>query len=1521
MANIIGTAYVNIRALTTKVESDIERSLGPASQRAGERAGRDISNAVNRAIRDGGLQLPSLDTSDAESSVNRIRRAVADIGDNQEIEIDIDVNDSRIGSTLSQVGRQTQAAGQQAAQGFISGFAQGNISAYLRRIFYQIIFGTPVIGALVAALSSLASGFVALASSIGPAVNALAVVPGIVGSAIGAIGTLGLAFGGVGKALSAGSQALSGVGAAGSGAAATMERATNRIADAQADAAKSIRDAHERAAEAILEANERAAEQLEDLNERLIDARERLSRVYEDSARSIARAERSVTDAQRDYIDAQQELLRSQQAINKAREEAADSLVELQFSVEQAAIDEGQAVIALERAREKLAEMVELPPDHRLRREAQLQYDQAALNVEKAQKANEDLAEDQKAATEAGIEGSAEVVKAKEDQAKAEREVADAQRDVKDAQQELADANKDAARDIKDAQEDIKDIIEERADIEEERLKSIAQANEDLADTIAETNQSLARSLRDAGITMGQAGGAAAGGVDAFAQAMSKLSPEAQEFVRYLLSIRGELDKLRAAAGRELFPKLITAFQTLIGGGILDQVASGLQAFGSTIGDVAIKIAKLSADPFFQGRFGENLVSTNSVMADLGDSFVNLIDLLNTVAAAAAPLTEEFAEWINTVTGNWAAKARGDFGGLRDSILEGGEVVKQLGRIFGNLWDSIVAIGRAARPAGQILLDAFEDATQKLSEFLSAPSRQGDFRQYFEDVATNVLALSGLVADLGAEFIKLGDDPSIAKIADILRTEVVPILSTTLTESLDAIGPAMAEALGTAAELFAALAESGGVQAFIETLNGIAQGFLTLTQIPGFGTFIGTFAAFYGTYKALHVVGQIAGISSLKANLEDLSRIKDFVFANKFVAQTKAVQAQALATGTSLTTLQAVSTVFNTRFPAIAGGIGKVGEAFKKFGAKAGPVGIVLTIIGALAGAFLATEQGQKVLEKLGQVLVRVFDAIMGALEPLFETLEPALNQLGEAFQPLLDALGSAFADILTALMPLLDAVISIFTALLPAVTPLIPLIVDLIMVGLTPLLDIFEATVPIVADLITLLADTMAPVIEDLAGYIEFLSDSLVTQIEVFTDWLNNVAQAIEDMGGLAGIWSEIEAGWNRGMEWLGDVWEDFTKPFQDALDFVLDLFGINSPSKVMEDIGKFIVEGLKLGLQTLIDMFSDIWNQVFDVLVGIVVKIMTEIDELISWLGGIQKRVWAVLKAIWNVLLDMAIKQIAAVVVRFNNMIDFVKGLPKKVRSAASGLFDRIKDLAVNARDWVKTRFDDMIERVKGLPGRVRNAVSGLFDRAKDLATNARDWIRARFDDMIERIRGLPGRVRNGVSGLFSRITDLATSARDWVRARFDDMIDRVRGLPGRVRSAVSGMWDGIKESFRSALNWIVSAWNGLSFSIPPIKAFGKSIGGLTVSTPNIPYFAEGGTISATPGGILGIIGEGGRDEVIKPLNNGLSEGERRILSAVTNTGQTQNQNIEINVYAQPGQDATAIAREVSRILAYNM
>jgi hypothetical protein len=74
----------------------------------------------------------------------------------------------------------------------------------------------------------------------------------------------------------------------------------------------------------------------------------------------------------------------------------------LKFDAEEAALSEQEAAISLEKAREELARVQDLPPDSRLRRETELQYQQAELNYRRA-KARNELTAKQAAEGVAGI--------------------------------------------------------------------------------------------------------------------------------------------------------------------------------------------------------------------------------------------------------------------------------------------------------------------------------------------------------------------------------------------------------------------------------------------------------------------------------------------------------------------------------------------------------------------------------------------------------------------------------------------------------------------------------------------------------------------------------------------------------------------------------------------------------------------------------------------------------------------------------------------------------------------------------------------------------------------------------------------------------------------------------------------------------------------------------------------------------------------------------------------------------------
>jgi TP901 family phage tail tape measure protein len=103
------------------------------------------------------------------------------------------------------------------------------------------------------------------------------------------------------------------------------------------------------------------------------------------------------------------------------------------------------------------------------------------------------------------------------------------------------------------------------------------------------------------------------------------------------------------------------------------------------------------------------------------------------------------------------------------------------------------------------------------------------------------------------------------------------------------------------------------------------------------------------------------------------------------------------------------------------------------------------------------------------------------------------------------------------------------------------------------------------------------------------------------------------------------------------------------------------------------------------------------------------------------------------------------------------------------------------------------------------------------------------------------------------------------------FRKIVDKVFGaIKTGVKMAIDqfkSMVNIVKEVF----NGIARLWNNtfgkLKITIPNIK--GLPGRGQTFSIPQIPMLADGGIVKASPGGTLAIIGEGGKDEAVIPLD----------------------------------------------------
>lgn len=366
-----------------------------------------------------------------------------------------------------------------------------------------------------------------------------------------------------------------------------------------------------------------------------------------------------------------------------------------------------------------------------------------------------------------------------------------------------------------------------------------------------------------------KAGAAAAAGgekeLEKYREALKKLNPQQADFVEHLLRHKDAIDAVKNSASEEIFEGLSVALDRITRNGFLDILADGLRDAGGALGYVAAQAASLTGKPFFQRSFSRVMDSNVKIIDDLGKSFLNLVGYFTLVADAARPFTEYFAAWVETVTGNWLSKAQGDFHGLRGSIADGVQVAQQLGDIFGNIGESLGNIGRAARPAGRILLNAFEGATEKFAEFTGSTAGQERMREFFLNTTDTVKSLGNLIVSVSREFGKLGENPAFADMIDTLANSTVPKLAESMDRLVTVVGDDFIGIFDTLAEIGEVMADSGGLESYLEVMQGFLDVIKSILEIPGFAKLAGKLLAITGAIKGLSLVTKFVGVEWLIA--------------------------------------------------------------------------------------------------------------------------------------------------------------------------------------------------------------------------------------------------------------------------------------------------------------------------------------------------------------------------------------------------------------------------------------------------------------------------------------------------------------------------------------------------------------------------------------------------------------------------------------------------------------------------------
>lgn len=238
-------------------------------------------------------------------------------------------------------------------------------------------------------------------------------------------------------------------------------------------------------------------------------------------------------------------------------------------------------------------------------------------------------------------------------------------------------------------------------------------------------------------------------------------------------------------------------------------------------------------------------------------------------------------------------------------------------------------------------------------------------------------------------------------------------------------------------------------------------------------------------------------------------------------------------------------------------------------------------------------------------LLPQVTEAILGTITALFDNAPQLVQAAIALLNGLIDGI---LAMVDTLLGPSGQATLnSIINAIAQALPMLLTAAVDLIVRLLDYLLDNVDLLIPAAIQLVvtvvegigSMLGELLSVAIELLIKFVAGLHDP-----DMISKILQSGIQIVKQLVGAIG--SVVDSLWDAGMDIVRGIWQGISNGLGwiknlisgwvgNVVDFIKNLFGIGSPSKVMaEQVGKWLPAGLADGIVDNASVIGDAWDDV---------------------------------------------------------------------------------------------------------------------------------------------------------------------------------------------------------------------------------------------------------------------------------------------------------------------------------------
>lgn len=405
-------------------------------------------------------------------------------------------------------------------------------------------------------------------------------------------------------------------------------------------------------------------------------------------------------------------------------------------------------------------------------------------------------------------------------------------------------------------------------------------------------------------------------------------------------------------------------------------------------------------------------------------------------------------------------------------------------------------------------------------------------------------------------------------------------------------------------------------------------------------------------------------------------------------------------------------------------------------------VDTVITLIPTLAQALL--DSLPVLLETVLAMIEGLAQSILDAIPLIIETLPELINQLVAFLLGAIPQIIETGISLLTSLVEALPTIIQTIVAVLPQIvesiiTNLLAMIPDIIDAGIKLLISLVQALPTIITTIIDAVPKIVTSICDVFINNIDKIIDAGVTLFialvenlptiiveivkavpQIITSLVNAIVESVPKIAEAGtNLVQGLFNGISNAVSWLYGKLKGWVS---SVLSYIKSLFGIASPSKETAVFGKFVAEGLGVGIEDNADAATDAAGKMGEQVLDTFNTLADDVADIESNMFGGGVADYKISATINEPKLDNAGID-SSVELSNNTLVNDLSSIADRVINSVDNGFNRV----ISAMDNVKVP-------VSGSKSVVVNmgdiSVSGVIDKG------AAEIIDEKIDDAVEQI-----------------------------------------------------------------------------------------------------------------------------------------------------------------------------------------